>query len=126
MAEEPESSSGFSVNKRVDESWKETVQKEKKSVPGTPKEKNVPPGPNPNFPYFVSSLGMQALLALGEIPDPDTGEKRADLGQARHLIDIIQMLQDKTKGNLSKEEAQMLSDLVYELQMKFVSKSGAP
>ncbi len=75
------------------------------------------------FPFFISSLGMQALLFLGELPDPQTGDKKPDLPQAKYLIDTLDMLSGKTKGNLSKEEEKMLEDLLYELRLKFVEKS---
>ena len=66
---------------------------------------------------------MQALLALGEIPHPTTGEKKTDLAQSSYLINVIQMLQDKTKGNISEDEAAMVKDLLYELRVKFVQKT---
>ena len=113
------------ASKKVDESWKESMHKEK----GAPEEaeeaseraESIPL--EPNFPFFISTLGMQALIALGEIPNPSTGEKKTDTTHARYLIDVIQMLSDKTKGNLSKEEESVLRDLLYELQMKFVERT---
>ena len=125
MGDDHEHSSGPTASKKVDESWKESVRKEKGPTEeiGEP-EAAIPPAPN--FPFFISTIGMQALAALGEIPDPATGEKKVNTTQAQYLIDVIQMLSDKTKGNLSKEEEPMMRDLLYELQMKFVEKTQAP
>ena len=120
MAEDHEKTPDFKVKKTVDESWKDTVQKEKHA--DEPEGQSFPP--EPNFPFFLSTLGMQTLQMLGEIADPATGEKKTDLPQARYLIELIQMLCQKTKGNLSKEEEQMAEGLLYELRMKFVQKSG--
>ena len=124
MNEGPEKTSEFTIKKKVDESWKNSIQKERESLPTEPEQE--PPVPEPNFPFFISTLGMQALLALGEIPDPATGEKKADLAQAKYLIDIIQMLSEKTKGNLSEEESQIVKDLLYDLRVKFVKKAQQP
>ena len=126
MAEADADDRGFTVKKKIDESWKNTVEKEKAK---TPKMAEPPPEsehagpPEVDFPFFVSTLGMQALVALGEVPNPGTGEKHADLANAKYLIDVLAVLSQKTKGNLTKEEAAMMQDLLYELQMKFVQKS---
>jgi hypothetical protein len=115
---------GSTVKKKVDDSWKESVRREKASFPS---DADLALGPEVDFPYFLSTLGMQALLALGEAAHPATGQKTADLAQARTLIDILQLLSEKTRGNLAPEEAEMLKGLIYELQMKFVQKTqGSP
>ena len=80
-----------------------------------------PPLPEINFPTFVFSLGTSVLMNLGEIPDPNTRESCRNLPLAKQTIDIMAMLQDKTKGNLTGEEESMLSNLLYELRMKYVS-----
>jgi hypothetical protein len=120
MAEDHEKAPGFNVKKSVDESWKDTVEKEKHA---DEPERGVPP-PAPDFLFFLSTLGMQTLQTLGEIADPASGEKKTDLPHAQYLIGTIQMLCEKTKGNLTKEEEQMAQGLLYELRMKFVQKSG--
>ncbi len=124
MAENHEKSQGFTIKKKVDESWKNSVDKEKLVPSADAAETSVPP-PSPAFPFFISSLGMQALVALGELPDPVSKEKGLDLANAKYLIDTIQMLSQKTKNNLTQEEESMLQGLLYELQMKFVEKSRA-
>ena len=79
--------------------------------------------PEADFAFFISSLGMQAMMALGEIPNPSTGQKETDVRQAQYLIDILHMLSAKSKGNLNEFEAGTLQNLLYELQLKFVDKS---
>ena len=76
-----------------------------------------------SFTAFVMSLATTAAVHFGDIPDPDGGATRADLPAARQMIDILAMLQDKTKGNLSAEEAQLVEALLYELRMRFVEAS---
>ena len=72
------------------------------------------------FAMFASS----ALIALGEAPDPATGERHPDLDQAREVIDILLLLREKTRGNLTAEEGRLLEDVLYDLQMRFVRVSG--
>jgi len=74
-----------------------------------------------NFSNFVLSLGTSAVLHFGEFPDPATGNQEKNLPMAKHTIDILNMLRDKTSGNLEPEEEKLLSDLLYQLRMKYVS-----
>lgn len=76
--------------------------------------------PKPTFSTFVLSLASTALVQLGEVPDPATGAWGTDLEMARHSIDILSMLRDKTQNGLDEEEARLLEGLLYELRMKFV------
>lgn len=77
--------------------------------------------PPVDFGMFITSLGMQALMALGEIENPGTGKKEKELSQAKYLIDLIEMLQKKTKGNLNEAETKIIDQLLYELRMKYIS-----
>lgn len=74
-----------------------------------------------DFSTFVLSLTSSAFYHLGDIADPSTGEKKVDLVAARQTIEILVLLKEKTKGNLSEEETKLLEQLIYELQMKFVA-----
>ncbi len=121
MGGQEEQQRGFSIKKKVDESWKDAVEKEKDEVPPANPEDLTPP--EPNFTFFISTLGMQALLALGEVPHPVTSEKNTDLTSAKYLIDVIHMLAEKTQTNLSADEDAMLKGMLYELQMKFIKKT---
>ena len=77
--------------------------------------------PGISFAGFILSLATTAAVHFGDIADPNTGERATpDLAAAHQMIDLIAMLQDKTKGNLSEDEAQLVGDLLYELRMRFV------
>jgi len=76
------------------------------------------------FALFISSLGMQTLMHLGEITNPLTEKKEKNLTQAKQTIDIISMLGDKSKGNLTEDESKLLDNLLYELRMKYVKMAG--
>ena len=76
--------------------------------------------PEVNFSYFLISLSSSALLHLGEIGDPQTGQKRKDLPIAKHTIDTIAMLKEKTKGNLTDEEQKALDSILADLRWRYV------
>jgi Domain of unknown function (DUF1844) len=76
--------------------------------------------PAATFETLISTMTTQALFAMGEIPDPQTGQRMAHLDLARHHIDMLTVLEEKTKGNLSKEESDMLATTVYELRNRYV------
>lgn len=78
--------------------------------------------PKPTFSTFALSLASSALVQLGEVPDPATGQVGEDLALAKHSIDILSMLQEKTANGLDAEESRLLEGLLYELRMKFVMK----
>ncbi len=81
------------------------------------------PPPEINFVTFVVSLSTQALMHLGEIPDPMTNQRERDLGAAQHIIDILGMLQDKTRGNLDHDEESLLRSILFDLRMKYVESA---
>lgn len=131
------------VKKRVDESWKEQAEREKQ-VPGGPTAAAEPAsvGPSPRsrietpagepglpearFDLFISGLAMEALIALGDMAHPVTRKTSLNLTQAKYLVDVLGIIQEKTKGNLSVEEERLISDALYQLRMRYLSKSGAP
>ncbi len=80
--------------------------------------------PEVTFTAFVMSLNTSALFHLGEISDPTTGEKNLDLVLVKHTIDTLQLLEDKTKGNLSDEEQDLLKNALYDLKMRYVAKAS--
>jgi hypothetical protein len=96
---------------------KEEKEKEKKE------EKDSATLPEVNFSSFLLSISSSILLHLGEIADPQSGEKKKDLALAKQSIDIISLLKDKTKGNLTQEEEKLLDHLLYDLRMRFVKAS---
>ena len=93
----------------------------KKEAEGPPrKEAKSPPLPEFNFNSLVFSLSSSALLHLGEIADPNTGEKKKDLALAKHTIDTLAMLKEKTKGNLNEEEKRFLESILADLRWRYV------
>lgn len=76
--------------------------------------------PEVTFSAFVMSLNTSVLYHLGEIKDPETGQKNVNYDLARHAIDTLVMLQQKTKGNLSQDEEEMLKNIVYDVKLRFV------
>lgn len=107
------------TRKNIDESWKEAVNKEKEALKD--KEKFIPP--EPDFSFFISTLALQASIALGKVPNPGTNQLQKDMIQAKFLIDTLGMLRDKTKGNLTKEEDGLLENILYELRMQYIANS---
>jgi hypothetical protein len=75
------------------------------------------------FSSFVIGLASQALMFLGLAPDPSSGVVHKDLPQAKGLIDILAMLEEKTRGNLSDDEASMMEEMLYELRMQYVRET---
>ncbi len=86
---------------------------------------DAPHPPQVDFGTFVLSLGSSALVHLGEIQHPESAEAKENLLLARQTIDLLAMLQEKTRGNLTEAEARFLSDLLADLRLKFVEKSRA-
>lgn len=129
--------------KKVDEAWKQAVEEErnrlesaalaresrsagKPAAPGAPaaSAQATAPATSKAFLSLLQMLAMQAYLALGEMENPMTGGVEVNLQQAKAFIDLLTALQEKTKGNLSKEEEDSLNALVYELQLKFSERKA--
>ncbi|MEM7627244.1 MAG: DUF1844 domain-containing protein [Planctomycetota bacterium] len=121
---------------QIDSDWKAQAQAEKKKLaaqsadtagasgsptPG-PGEGQLPPT---NFETLLSTFITQALFAMGAIPDPQTGQPVLHLDLARHHIDMLTVLEDKTKNNLTEEETKLLSGALYELRSRYVEVANA-
>jgi len=80
----------------------------------------------PTFTIFLSSLSMQAMIAMGKLENPLTGETKTNYPQARFLIDTLQIIQEKTKNNLKPDEETLLTEYLYNLRMVYLEakKSG--
>ena len=78
--------------------------------------------PEINFPTFIFSLNSSALVHLGIIEDPATGQSSKNLPMAKQTIDILGMIEEKTQGNLTNDEASMLKHILYELRMLYVKE----
>jgi len=115
----------FDAGGEVKEEAKQEEKKEGKKAEkaGEKQEKDFTSLPEVNFSSFLLSLSSSILLHLGEIADPQSGEKKKDLALAKQTIDIITLLKDKTKGNLTEEEQNLLEHLLYDLRMRFVKAS---
>jgi hypothetical protein len=72
------------------------------------------------FSTFIFSLNTAALVHLGELPDPLTKEKKVDLVLAKQVIDTLEMLREKTKGNLTPEEEELIKSILFDLKLRFV------
>ena len=114
----------------IDSDWKSQAQAEKdrlaaeeakadQSGPGG-ESGEIPPA---DFRTLVGMLGMQALMSLGAVADRQSGQAIFDPGYARHMIDLLGVIEEKTKGNLDKEEEDELKGLLQELRSRFVELS---
>lgn len=101
--------------KKVDESWKSQINKEKKEA----EDKNETYH-EPTFTVFLSSLGMQAMIAMGRLENPLSGKTEMNLEHARFLIDTLEILKEKTKGNLTSQEETLLEESLFNLRMMYV------
>ena len=113
----------------VDSDWKSRVETEKEKLkhqeheqPAREEYGEMPPA---SFPMLVSTLATQALVALGQLPDPFSGQPELNLPVAKHFIDTLSVLEQKTNGNLTEDETAMLTDVLHQLRMAFVGLQGA-
>lgn len=84
-----------------------------------------PDQPALSFTAFVVSLASSAAIHFGDLPDPTTGERaEPNLEGAFQMIEILALLEQKTRGNLTAEERQVLEQVLYELRMRFVEAKG--
>jgi hypothetical protein len=114
----------------IDEDWKSQAQAEKERLQAEMERKQRPGGQTgepvlpATFALHISTLATQSLMFLGQMPNPLTGKAEVHLEQAKHFIDTLQMLQEKTKGNLTPDEAQMLQEVLHELRLAYVTISS--
>ena len=126
--------------KNIDESWKESVVSEKEKSPSG-KTADAPaqqPGaqssesaassenaqaPEINFIGYMTSLAYQAMVFLGAVPSPIDNTTEVNLPQAQFMIDTLQLLKEKTAGNLTQQEDDTINTFLYQLQMKFAEVS---
>ncbi len=118
----------------VDEDWKSQVEAEKEALkntgPATAPEKKAEdsthqpspeiPFPEASFAMLIMTLATQAMVALGQSDMPEDKQLQVDLKMAKHLIDTLDILQQKTTGNLSGEESNLLTNYLYQLRMLYV------
>ena len=117
----------------VDEDWKDQVQREKEQLRekeaatasggGAEEATEVPPA---SMTFLISMLSSQVMMAMGFIPGPSGEQPPVDLPMAKHFVDLLGVLQEKTKGNLEEEEEKMLTESLHQFRMAYVQMSQAP
>ncbi len=126
MADERDDSRGFRVTDRRRFAEGGTPDAPTTAAGDEPQAHPAPTEPV-TFSTFILGLSTQALLHLGDIADPTTGRVARDLNAAKHVIDILGILRDKTRGNVEPTEESLLDSMLYDLRMRYVAlmRSGA-
>lgn len=128
--EKGEEERGFTVSDRR-RSGRPKAEEPPKAPPPpraeAPPEAEPPPGEPPpaDFQYLVIFLATQALLCLGEQPDPMTGKKERNIPGAKHTIDLLSVIHEKTKGNLTEDEGLLIDNILYDLRMRYVQAASS-
>lgn len=111
----------------VDEDWKSQVEAEKAAA-AEPQEsaraeekKPSEPLPPPSLTFLASTLYLQGAIAMGLLPNPINDKADVEIDRARHAIDMLAMLQEKTQGNRTPEESEEIEAMLHQLRMAFVS-----
>ena len=117
------------LRKRPEEEKARETKRDKeqeKAQPGKAQrqQQQSTPLPEVSFTSLIFSLSSTALYHFGEIADPQTGQKKKDLNLAKHAIDTIAMLKEKTKGNLTKEEEKFIDTVLTDLRWRYVKEVG--
>ena len=129
MAEEKKGEGFVVKDKRFSES-SETKEEQAAQIEPNVKERVEEPAtesldyPPVNFTNFVISLSTSALFQFGDFPEYEGGKAAKNLPAAKQTIDILDMLNEKTKGNLDQNEATLIQGVLYELKMRYVKEKG--
>lgn len=128
----------------IDEDWKSQVQAEKAAAARHKDEpdsgtvaaagaqsasKSVsddPAMPPASFAMLVTTLATEALVALGQIPHPLTGKAELQRNNAQYLIDTLDVLKQKTKGNLTRDELELVDSILHQVRMVFIAATNQP
>lgn len=118
-------------DKRVDEDWKreahaERAKDKEKLAPKEKEKSGDAPGGRTPFIDFINALATEALMFLGAVAHPQTGQAVYAPEQAKHTIDILGLLEEKTRGNLTPDEERMLKGVLHEIRLAYVRASQAP
>jgi len=105
----------------AEEAFQEASQKAAAEVAEATQEM---PLPEITFSSFVFSLSSSALVSLGAIPDPNSGKMEKNLSMAKQTIDLLAILRDKTRNNLTQEEEILFDHLLYDLRMVYIKEVG--
>ena len=113
-----------SRSSQLSEEEAESHDQHKNETPAEANQDSQPQEPfQIDFSTFIMSLTSSAFYHLGDIADPETGKTETNLPAVHQTIDMLTMLREKTKNNLTAEENKLLEQLIYELQMKYVAKT---
>ena len=116
----------------IDEDWKSKVEREREALKqgadqpaesAEPPEDSIPPA---SFSLLVTTLATQALIASGQVTDEEGKPLPSNPAMARHYVDILAMLEEKTKGNLTAEESALIDQVLHELRMIVVTLASRP
>jgi hypothetical protein len=132
-----EEKKGFTIrDRRVASQPEETAKKEGEKAEGAPgaaaegaggergdKESKLHPLPEIDFSSFIFSLSTSALFHLGEIPDPVTQKREKDLSLAKQTIDILGILKEKTRGNLTPDEERLMENILTDLRWRYIREA---
>ncbi len=106
----------------TEETKAEEKEVEESAPQGTQEEaQKMPP---PDFSSFIFSISTTVLMDLGEIEHPIDKEKKVNLTMAKHSIDVLDMLKEKTKGNLTEQEGALIDNIVADLKLRYCNKTG--
>jgi hypothetical protein len=110
----------------VDDDWKAEARREKERLAEQQEAAAREPMPQPSFAELVNLIAIQAMVALGLVGGPGAERIPPNLEAAKHFIDMLQVLEEKTKNNLSPEEKRTLDAILYEMRMRYVQVAGGP
>lgn len=123
MSERDPDDKGFTVIDRRGSAAGESAPE----APSAPQADPARPAPRVDFSMLVQSIAFSALHYLGLMAEPEGGRAaEPDIPLARHNIEILEMLEEKTRGNLTPDEAKLIATLLYEVRMHFVEATKSP
>jgi hypothetical protein len=121
----------------IDEDWKSRVEEEKRATKKPPEASGTQespaadashegPMPPATLSFLVTTLATQAMVSLGQVPNPFSGKTEVRLPEARHFIDTLAMLEEKTAANRTPEESALLDSFLHQLRMSYVEAQNEP
>jgi uncharacterized protein DUF1844 len=120
----------------IDEDWKSQIEAEREAAAKAAQPTSAQgsaagaqdvgdmPMPPASLELLLTTLATEALMAMGQIPHPATGKSQVQRNQAKYLIDLIDVLREKTKGNLTPGEQLLIENMLHQLRMVFVETIG--
>jgi hypothetical protein len=110
----------------VDDDWKAEAKKEKERL--AQESAKQEPIPDPSFAELINMIAMQAIVGFGGMTGPGGERIPPNLEIAKHYVDMLQVLEDKTRGNLTEDEKKLLDQVIYEIRMRYIQSAsgGAP